>query len=172
MELTLVQEQILTPFISNSITCLQSMAGLNATAGNPFEDDVECFWLNDYAIVVETSGVLEGRVVIHIYLEAALAISRKVRENLLGESADIPDVGEEVVEALSEYGNTVVGLATRELSQSDLSIVFDPPYFVSDMEQMDELFKDVKEIITVPIHIDGVGRFYLNYLLRRETEIQ
>lgn len=172
MELTLVQEQILEPFVNNSISCLNDMAGLKASAGNAFEDDVDCFWLNDYAIVVETSGVLQGRVVMHIYLEAALAIGKKVRENLLGEPCDTLSIDEDVVEALSEYGNTVVGLATRELSHSELCIAFDPPCFVSDMEQMDELFQDVKEIITVPIHVEGIGRFYLNYLLCKETELQ
>lgn len=171
MELNQVQEKILAPFVDRTVECLASMAGLKAVPGTSFEDDVDAFWMNDYAVVVETSGVIEGRVVMHIYLETALEIGKKVREFLLGEQPDnIDDVDEEVIDALSEFSNTVVGLATRQLAESDLCVVFDPPVFVSDLEEAADLFEGVKEVITVPIHVEGIGRFYLNYFLRNETE--
>ena len=143
MELNQVQEKILAPFVDRTVECLASMAGLKAVPGTSFEDDVDAFWMNDYAVVVETSGVIEGRVVMHIYLETALEIGKKVREFLLGEQPDnIDDVDEEVIDALSEFSNTVVGLATRQLAESDLCVVFDPPVFVSDLEEAAEVGED------------------------------
>jgi CheY-specific phosphatase CheX len=172
MELNQLQEKILAPFVDRTVECLKNMAGLKAVPGTSFEDDVDAFWANDYAVVVETSGLIEGRVVMHIYLETALEIGRNVREFLLGEHREgIDDIDEEVIEALSEFSNTVVGLATRELAESDLCVVFEPPVFVSDMEEAADLFKGVKEVITVPIHVEGIGRFYLNYFLLKETEM-
>lgn len=174
MSLTQVQDKILGPFVRQSVECLKSMAGLKASAGDTYQDDMESFWLNDYAVAVETSGAIEGTVLIHIYLETALAVGKKVHENLLGEEIDeTMDVDEDIIDSLREFGNTIVGLATRELSQSDLCVVFEPPMFVTDMEEQSEiLFDGVKEVMSVPIDIDGVGKFYLNYLLKGEKEIQ
>lgn len=170
MELTLAQEQILRPFINNAVSCLQSMAGISASAGKPFEEDVGCLRLNDYAIVVETSGMLQGRIVLHLYPEAALAIGNRMRENQLGESSDASSLDEGVAEALSEYGNTVVGLASGELLERGLRITLAPPCLMSGMEQLEGLFKGVSEVITVPIHANGIGRFYLNYFLCSELD--
>ncbi len=169
-ELTELQHQILTPFVDETIETLASMAGLNAHAGEGFPDDVEKFRFKGYAVVAETSGVIEGVILMHHYVETALGVGNRVLTNLLGEESNAMEMNDEVGEALAEFGNTAIGLAMDKLAKTDLGIKFKPPYFISNTTAMDDIIKDVKEIISIPIHVDEVGRFYFNYLLHNPTE--
>lgn len=171
MELNSLQARILAPFIDNTIECLSSMAGLQALPDEGYLEDVDSFWVNDYAVVVETSGLIEGRILIHYYLETALEIGKKLYANMLGDETDSQLIDENIMEALSEFSNTVVGLATRELKREDTLVIFDPPYFVANPEKMSSFTDGVKEILTVPIQIDGVGRVYFNYLIYKEYKV-
>lgn len=46
-----------------------------------------------------------------------------------------------------------------------LGIRFDPTCFIRNTEDMEALLKDVQQIISVPVHIDEIGRFYINLLI-------
>lgn len=171
MELNSLQARILAPFIDNTIECLGSMANLRALPDEGYIDDIDSFWVNDYSVVIETSGLIEGRILIHYYLETALAIGRKIYANMLGEEPDSQVVDDKVMEALSEFSNTVVGLATRELKRENTLVIFDPPSFVSNPEQMNTFTEGVTEILTVPIQVDGIGKVYFNYLIIKEYQL-
>lgn len=170
MELNDIQSKILTPFIEETIKCLGSMAGLKASAGAGFPDDIEKFRFKGHAVVAETFGLIEGKILMHHYIETALGIGNKVRAELLNEDEAATEMTEEVGEALAEFGNTAIGLAMRGLANSDLGIKFKPPFFVSSTEDMMNLMQGVEEIISIPIHVDGIGRFYFNYLLHNKTQ--
>lgn len=169
MELNDIQQQILQPFVIETIKTLNTMAGLRAHAGDGFPDDIEKFRFKGYAVVAETSGNVEGKILMHHYIETALAIGNKVRCALLDDDDEAAEMNEEVGEALAEFSNTAIGLAMRQLAESDLGIKFKPPYFVSDIKDMDAMMSNVKEIVSVPIHVEDVGRFYFNFLLHKPT---
>lgn len=169
MELNDIQQRILQPFVIETIKTLEVMAGLKAHAGDGFPDDIATFKFKGYAVVAETSGKVEGTILMHHYLDTALAIGNKVRCALLSDTKEFPEMNEEVGEALTEFSNTAIGLAMRQLGQSDLGIQFKPPYLVSGTQDLANLLGGVKEIISVPIHVDDIGRFYFNFLLNNKT---
>ena len=70
----------------------------------------------------------------------------------------------------SEFSNTIIGLATNALSQSDLKIKFTPPIFVHSQKDMEMLMEGVQQILTVPIEVSGVGDFSFSYLLHKRVE--
>lgn len=170
MELSEIQHRILTPFVQETIKTMESMAGLRATAGDGFQDDPQKFKFKGYAVVAETSGIIEGHILMHHYIETAIAIGNKVRQNVLGEMNELTELNDDMCDALAEFGNTAIGLATRELERMDLGMKFRPPYFTSNTEDMTKMLSQVNEILSIPIHVENVGRFYFNYLLHAKTE--
>jgi len=162
---TQIKMNILKPFINETIKSLEEMAGLRAHAGEAFTDNVERFRFKGYAIAAKTFGNLEMIVLLHNYGDTALAIGNRLRSRVLNETENLPEINEEMQAALAEWGNTAVGRSTQTLEALRLGIRFDPPYFILNTENMEPLLKNVKEIMTVPIHIDNVGRFYLNLLM-------
>jgi len=169
MELQSLHAKILAPFVTETIQTLHSMAGLSAHAGEGFPDSLEKFRFKGYAVAAETFGVIEGKVLMHHYVETALAIGNKVRANLLGIDEPETTITDDVGEALAEFGNTAIGLAMSQLAKADMPIKFKPPYFISSLDDMNSMLANVKEIISIPIHVDNVGRFYFNYLLHNKT---
>lgn len=169
MELSEIQSRILSPFVDETIKALDTMAGLKATAGAGFRDDPLKFKFKGHAVVAETSGAINGKILMHHYVETALAIGNKVREVALGEPSVATEIDEEIGEALAEFGNTAIGLATRSLTRAELGVKFRPPYLTSNMEDMITLLMYVDEILSIPIHIENVGRFYFNYLLHEKV---
>lgn len=168
MSLNELQAKILKPFVDETIESLALMAGLKATAGEPFEDDVSKFRFKGYAVAAETRDRIDGVILMHHYIETALGISNNVCA-MIGADGDATEMNEELEDALTEWGNTVVGRATKELSSNDLGIKFLPPFFVNDTEQMSSLLTGVHEILSIPIHVEDVGRFYFNYLLHHQS---
>ena len=171
MELDSLQARILAPFIDNTIECLESMASLQALPDEGKYGDADSFWPHDYAVVVETSGLIDGKILIHYYLDTALAVGKRVYANMVGEEHESDDLDENIVEALSEFSNTVIGLATRELKSKDTLVVFAPPYFVSNGEQMSKLGEGAQEILSVPIHVEGVGKLFFDYIIQKEYKV-
>lgn len=171
MSISETQAKILLPFLKHTIECLQSMADLRAKPGRPYTDDPDTFWLSDYAVVVKTSGVIEGTIVIHFYLETALAIGNRVYNKMIGKMHEALDVDDQVTQALVEFGNTVVGRAMRDLENSDLAIIFEPPFFMSDMLVADNITAGVQEILTAPIKLEDGNIFYFNYLINEVREV-
>lgn len=170
MELNEIQQKILRPFAVETVKTLESMAGLKSHFGDGFPDDITKFKFKGYAVVAETFGVLDGKILMHHYIETALAIGNKVRSALLGSDETAAAMTDDVAEALAEFGNTSIGLAMSALGKANLGIKFNPPYFVNNTGQMENVMQGVQEIITIPIHINDVGRFYFNYLLHKRTK--
>ena len=160
-----IKTNMLKPFIDETIKSLEEMAHLKAHAGEAFIDNVDNFRFKGYAIAAKTHGNLEMIILLHNYSETALAIGNRLRFNILNESNELPEINEEMQAALAEWGNTAIGHATQSLETQELGIRFEPPYFILNTEHMEPLLKDVQEIISVPVHIDDVGRFYFNLLM-------
>lgn len=169
MELSEIQSNILAPFVDETIQTLHTMAGFKATAGAGFLDDPLKFKFKGFAVVAVTTGAINGKILMHHYIETALAIGNSVRRNVLGEESNATEFNDDVSDALTEFGNTAIGLATRSLTRANLGVRFRPPYSTSHMEDMIDLLMYVDEILSIPIHIENVGRFYFNYLLHEKA---
>lgn len=166
MSLTDIQKQVLQPFIDETLENLLSMAGMEGSVDEGFPDKPEDFRFKGYAICCETSGHIDGVVLMHHYPETALAMGNAIRHCVLGDDEVFDTINEDMADALAEWGNTVVGRAMKNLGDSHLGIRFEAPYFVHNTDEMASLLTGVKEIVTVPVHIENVGRFYFNYLIR------
>ncbi|MFZ5562720.1 MAG: response regulator, partial [Thermodesulfobacteriota bacterium] len=162
--LTDLQLLTIAPFIDETIKNLEAMCDLPAHAGDPFLDRVENFRFKGYAVAAPTSGKINGVILLHNYVETALTIGNRLRQHMLGETEKHEDINEEMQVALAEWGNTIIGNATRFLSNKNLGIKFEPPYFITDTENLNSLLARAREIISIPIHIAD-GRFYFNYIL-------
>jgi CheY-specific phosphatase CheX len=169
MSLNELQVRILEPFATETVKSLKKLAQLDAQAGIGFEDEVDKFRFKGYAIATEVSGSIPGKVLLHLYPETALELGNRVLASMLGEPSQEEALTDDLQDALAEWGNTLIGLATRTLEESDLGVRFTPPFFVRDTEQMNDLMREVTEIVSVPIHTEGAGRFYFNYLLHSKT---
>ncbi len=156
----------LHPFVNESIASLKSMTSLEGSAGEPFMDEVDQFRFKGYAVCSDMKGSLDGVVLMHHYSETAVAIGNEVCSYMLGETFAHEEVNEELSKALSEWGNTIVGRATDFLSKHNLGFDFSAPYCAMTLEDMDKYLVGVKQIVTVPIFIEGVGRYYFNLLVR------
>lgn len=166
MSLTLIQQKILQPFVDETLFNLKAMAGMNGHTDPGFPDAVDKFRFKGYAICAETSGGIDGVMLMHHYVETAVAMGNAVRKHVLGDEQVFNEINEAMADALAEWGNTVLGRATRALGENHLNIKFEPPYFVFDTDTMTSLLTGVVDIITVPVHVENVGRFYFNYLIR------
>jgi len=156
----------LHPFVNESIASLKSMTSLDGSAGDPFMDDVEQFRFKGYAVCSDMKGSLDGVVLMHHYPETAVAIGNEVCSSMLGEKYAFEEVNEELSRALSEWGNTIVGRATDFLNKHSLGFEFSAPYCAMSLDDMDKYLVGVKQIATVPIFVEGVGRYYFNLLVR------
>jgi len=165
-----IKKNVLKPFIDETIKSLDTMAGLKASAGESFVDSVDDFRFKGYAVAAKTYGKLDMVILLHNYVESALAIGNSLRKNILDENDELTDMNEDIQAALAEWGNTAIGLATRKLESLNLGIKFEPPYFILDTKTIDPLLEDVSEIVSVPITIDDVGRFYFNLLIMDKEE--
>jgi CheY-like chemotaxis protein/CheY-specific phosphatase CheX len=164
-----IKTNMLKPFIDETIKSLEEMAHLKAHAGDVFIDNVEDFRFKGYAIASKTHGNLKMIILLHNYIETALAIGNRLRSNILNEAVELPEINEEMQSALAEWGNTAIGNATQSLETLKLGIRFEPPYFILNTDNMEPLLKNVTEIISVPVHIEDVGRFYFNLLMIDST---
>lgn len=172
MHLYHIHTRILKPFVDETIKALAGMADLEATAGQGYQEEVDKFNFKGYAVcvVAKTYGAIEGKVIMHHNKETALAIGNRVRAKMLGEHSEERELNESVAEALTEFSNTVVGLATRYLGEKNVDITFSPPLYISDEEESAFLIEDVKEILTVPIVVKDHHQFTFSYLLHKKTE--
>lgn len=166
MSLTTLQRKILQPLIDETLANLEAMAGMHGHADEGFADQVDQFRFKGYAICAETHGCIDGVMLMHHYIETAVAMGNAVRGHVLGDEQQYEEISEPLADALAEWGNTVLGRASRALGEAHLNIHFEPPYFVFDTDTMQSLLTGVTEILTVPVHVDKVGRFYFNYLIR------
>ena len=166
MSINTIYKVTLHPFINESIASLKSMTSLSGSSGDTFLDKVEDFRFKGYAVCSNITGCLDGVIMMHHYPETAVAIGNSVCQNMFGETYDYKEINEELSNALAEWGNTIVGRATDLLSRNNLKFDFSSPYFIHNFDEMEKYLEGVKEIVTVPITVEGVGRYYFNLLVR------
>ena len=166
MSIETIYKVTLHPFINESIASLKAMTHLSGAAADAFMDQVDDFRFKGYAVCSEVTGCINGVIMMHHYPETAIAIGNSVCETMFDEKYNHTQMNEELSNALAEWGNTIVGRSTDLLSRHNLEFNFSSPYFVHNLEDMEKYLSGVKEIVTVPITVEGVGRYYFNLLVR------
>jgi two-component system, response regulator PdtaR len=166
MSVEALYKVILYPFINESLASLKAMTNLVGEAGEAFVDNVDDFRFKGYAVCSEVTGGLDGVIMMHHYPETAIAIGNSVCEHMFEEKYEFTEINEDLGNALAEWGNTIVGRSTDLHGRYSLDYKFSSPYFVHDVNDMDKYLAGVTEVITVPITIEGVGRYYFNLLIR------
>jgi len=166
MSVETIYKVVLYPFITESVESLKTMTDLKGVAGDAFVDKVEDFRFKGYAVCSNVSGNLDGVIMMHHYPETAIAIGNSVCESMFDEKYAHTEINADLSNALAEWGNTVIGRSTDLHGRYGLDYSFSSPYFIDNVSDMDKYLKGVKEIITVPITIEGVGRYYFNLLVR------
>lgn len=161
-----IYKVILYPFITESIASLKAMTNLSGASGDIFMDSIDDFRFKGYAVCSDVTGNLDGVIMMHHYPETAVAIGNSVCENMYDEKYEYTEINDELSNALAEWGNTIVGRSTDLHGRYSLDYKFSNPYFVNNVDDMSKYLKDVKEVVTVPITIEGVGRYYFNLLVR------
>ena len=161
-----IYKVILYPFITESIASLKAMTNLSGTSGDIFMDSVDDFRFKGYAVCSDVTGHLDGVIMMHHYPETAVAIGNSVCENMFDEKYEYTEINDELSNALAEWGNTIVGRSTDLHGRYSLDYKFSSPYFVNNVDDMSKYLKGVREVVTVPITIEGVGRYYFNLLVR------
>lgn len=177
MSVETIYKVILHPFITESIKSLSAMTSLTGAAGDAFMDKVDDFRFKGYAVCSEVTGSFNGVIMMHHYPETAIAIGNSVCETMFEEKYAFTEINEELANALAEWGNTIVGRSTDLHSRHNLDYNFSSPYFVHHVNDMEKYLKDVKHVVTVPIIVEGAGRYYFNLLVRdvsyhQETELR
>lgn len=172
MELYQIHTKILSPFMTETVSALQAMAGAEGKVGKATAETVEDFSFRGFAVAVvaKTYGSIEGKILMHYSDDMALKIGKRVLAAMLGEEPTATKMNDDISEAVTEFANTIIGLATRTLSQSDLRIKFTPPIFIHSEKDMEVLMEGVKEILTVPIEVPDMGDFSFSYLLHKSVE--
>ena len=165
MELNSLQLAVLQPFVDETLNALEKMLTLRGEADSGFQDKVEDFKFKGYAVVVNTTGDITGRVLIHHYTETAAAIGNKLLKKQKPNIKESHGMDDRVINALADFSNLIMTPALKTLQTSEAKVGFSQPYFLSDTENMDNLLSEVKEIMTVPIRVENIGRFYINYLI-------
>lgn len=166
MSVEALYKVILYPFINESLASLKAMTNLVGEAGEAFVDSVDDFRFKGYAVCSEVTGGLDGVIMMHHYPETAIAIGNSVCEHMFEEKYQFTEINEDLSNALAEWGNTIVGRSTDLHGRYSLDYQFSSPYFVHDINDMDKYLAGVKEVVTVPITVEGVGRYYFNLLIR------
>ncbi len=170
MLLNTLQWQILKPFVDETVKALQSKLGLKVETDDGFQEKKGDFDFHGYAVVTNTHGSVEGRILIHHYTETALAVGNKLLQKQSPSKPEATEMNDEISNALADFSYEIMEPAVKNLENGDLKIKFSQAYFVADTKNIGSLLEGVNEIISVPIKVDGVGRFYLNYLLHQKIK--
>ncbi len=165
MKLTPQQSEILLPFVDATIYCLEAMAGVHAVSGEGACESPGDFSVQDFVFVIDTKGDIEGRLIMQYHVDSSINIGNKILQGLLGEESGNSDsVDEDVIEALAEFSNTMMGRASEKLAKS---VSFSPPQYISDGNEKEALIRSgVREILSMPLEVEGLGRFHVNYLIQ------
>ncbi len=167
-----IRNTILLPFVDETMKALESMADLKGESDLlTYRDPLDVFNFKDFAvcIVAKSSDGVAGKIIMNFNLNTALAIGNRVLAKMLGTVEEATELTAEVTDALAEFSNTIIGLATRHLSETDYQITFGAPIYLLNKEDSEFLLEGVQQIMSVPIDIKDVGRFYFSYLLHSEV---
>lgn len=172
MDLYKLHTRVLMPFVSETLGALADMADLSATANQGFQEDVIEYKLRAYAVsvVAKSEAGIQGKVIMNHPAETALLIGNHVRAVMLGEPSNEPAINDEISDALTEFSNTVIGLASNTLHRANVDIQFSAPLFVASAKDMAYITAGVNEIISVPIALTGCGTFHFSYLLHNKLK--
>lgn len=163
-----VRNSILLPLINETITALKSMADLHGTSDLlGYSDPLDVFAFKEFAVCIsaKTVGGSGGKIIMNYDLGTAITIGNRVRGKMLGTIEKASVLNDEVKEALAEFSNTIIGLATRYINNTQHKISFGPPLYITNKQDSEFILTGVNKIYTVPIDIAKVGRFYCSYLL-------
>lgn len=162
-----IRNTILLPFVDETIAMLKDMADLTGTSDLlSYRDPLDVFTFKEFAVCIvakSTTGVA-GKIIMNYDHNTAIAIGNRVRTKLLGTNENASVLTNEISEALAEFSNTVIGLATRHFNDTKHKITFGTPLYLHSAEDSEYLLEGVSQILTVPIDIDNIGRFYFSYL--------
>ena len=171
MDLYKVHTKILMPFVNETIKALADMADLKASAGQGMQEEVADYDFKGYAVcvVARTYGSIEGKVVMNHQIKSALTIGNRFLAKMFGTPQNFHEINAEIGEALTEFSNTIIGLATKYLSSTDAQLQFSAPLFINGPADIEFIMEGVQEILSIPIDVEGVGAFSLSYLLHQKT---
>jgi len=169
MLLNSLQWKVLEPFVNETVLALEKSLGLKAEADSGFQEKIEDFKFKGFAVVANTSGNVTGRILMHHYTETAVTIGNKLLQQQNPNLSHEHGMDDSISNALADFAQMIMQPAVENLQNSEMKIDFAHPYFISDTEKLDSLLEDVSEIITVPIRVDNIGRFYLNYLIHSQS---
>ncbi len=164
-----IRNAVLVPFVNETILTLASMADLKASSDLlTYRDALDTFVFKGFSVGLTTikQGKVEGKIVMNHDLGTALAIGNRVRAKMLGTTENATALNDQVSEALAEFANTVIGLATRHLSATH-KFSFGTPMYVSNQADSELFLNGVKQIFSVPVDLEIGGRFYFSYLLHK-----
>lgn len=172
MDLYKLHTRVLMPFVSETLGTLADMAELSATADQGFQEDVDNYKLRAYAVsvVAKSEDGIQGKIIMNHPPETALLIGNHVRAAMLGEPSNEAAINDEISDALTEFSNTVIGLACSALHRAHVDIQFSAPLFVSSAKDMAYITAGVNEIISVPIALADSGTFHFSYLLHNKLK--
>ncbi|GEM_PF-5987215 len=164
-----IRNSVLLPFVAETINTLKTMADLEGTSDLlTYHEPLDLFSFKDFADSIDatfTNGVTNN-VVMNFDAQTATMIGNRVRSVMFGASVEDTFLTDENREALAEFLNTVVGLATREINETSHRISFSAPLYLYNREDSEFLLRGVKNIMTVPVDLQAAGRFYLSFLVR------
>ncbi len=163
-----IRNKILLPFVDETIATLHTMADLEGKSDLlSYRDPLDVFVFKDFAVCIaaKTAGRFSGKIIMNYDVETAVVIGNRVRAKMLGTVEESTVLNNDVREALAEFSNTVIGLATRHFNGTEYKTTFGTPLYLLNKEDGEFLLEGIKQILTVPIDIAGVGRFYFSYLL-------
>jgi len=164
-----IRNSVLLPFVAETINTLGTMAELKGSSDLlTYHEPLDVFTFKDFAVSINatfTNGVTNN-VVMNFDAPTAIVIGNKVRSVMFGTDEADTSLNDENKEALAEFLNTVVGLATREINETNHKISFGVPLYLYNKEDSEFLLEGVKNIMTVPVDLEAAGRFYLSFLVR------
>src|SRR5262245_34293458 len=107
--------EYINPFISSTVKVFSTMLGVELTRGQIYAKSAsnpEC----EVSGIVGLSGKAQGTIVLSLTRPTAIAVTEK----LLGERP--PEINADVVDAVGELANMVVGAAKAQLEKFELSL--------------------------------------------------
>lgn len=162
-----VRNSILLPLINETITALNTMADLHGASDLlGYSNPLDVFVFKEFAVCISAkSSSGTGKIIMNYDLGTAVTIGNRVRSKMLGTVEKSTVLNNDIMEALAEFSNTIIGLATRHINNTQHKISFGTPIYIINKQDSEFLLAGVKHIYTVPIDIAKTGRFYCSYLL-------
>lgn len=164
-----IRNSVILPFVRETLSALKSMADLEGSSDLlAYQDPLDIFAFKDFAVSINTTFAngVTNNLVINFDLNTAVVIGNRVLSIMLGTTETAVTLNNNNKEALAEFLNTIIGLATRDINETNHKIAFGPPLHLYNKEDSEFLLEGVKQIMTVPIDVKDVGRFHLSFLLR------